>query len=614
MSRRKSAFAVVLSVLPLGQPLHLGIVGVLTSTSAVILQTSAVVAQDASAVARIAKAITVRIEGATQGSGVLVKRERNRYTVLTAWHVVSDNKPGEELAIFTPDGKEHQLQQGSIQRLGKVDMAVLTFSSTGAYEIASIGDISNVKHDQPIYVAGFPLNNSQYLRYETGEVVANANVGIDKGYQLLYDNKTESGMSGGVLLNSNGELVGLHGRGEKDEKESTVREKTMKTGVNQGVPISYYKIFASGGPVVISKHTATTVDDYLAQAKVSLSKKGREQTVIKLTTQALALRLSYGGYSIRAYAKYDLEDYQGAIADYTQAISINPLKSVPYNNRGNAKQKSKDFQGSIADYNKAIEINPKCAPAFLNRGNTKQELKDFQAAIADYNKAIEINIQYVLAYANRGNAKAELGDIHGSIADFNKAIEIDPQHADAYSNRGISKRDLHDNQGAITDYNKAIEIDPQHAIAYANRAISKSDLGDYQGAISDYNEAIEIQPRNHVTYTNRGIVKDKSGDKQGAIVDFNKAISINPNYASAYNNRGWSKYQLGDFQDALKDANTALAINPNDGATFDTRGRAKYKLGQGKSACKDLKMASSLDYKGATQYLQSEEGAWCRNM
>ena len=140
MSRRRTtAFAAALSLLPLGQPLLLGtLTGITTATTAAFLQQTPAIAQDASAVARIAKAITVRIEGATQGSGVLVKKEGNRYTVLTAWHVVESNRPGEELAIFTPDGKEHQLEQGSIERLGQVDMAVLTFSSAGAYEVAPI--------------------------------------------------------------------------------------------------------------------------------------------------------------------------------------------------------------------------------------------------------------------------------------------------------------------------------------------------------------------------------------------------------------------------------------------------------------------------------------------
>ena len=76
MKRRTSAHAAALSLLPLGQPLLLGTLGVTTATTSVLLQAPVAVAQDASAVARIAKAITVRIEGATKGSGVLVKKSR----------------------------------------------------------------------------------------------------------------------------------------------------------------------------------------------------------------------------------------------------------------------------------------------------------------------------------------------------------------------------------------------------------------------------------------------------------------------------------------------------------------------------------------------------------
>jgi len=615
ISRRSNALtAAALSLLPMGQPLLLGTLGIATATSAVVLHQGAAIAQDASAVARIAKAITVRIEGATQGSGVLVKKEGNRYTVLTAWHVVSGNRPGEELAIYTSDGKGQQLEQGSIQRLGEVDMAVLTFSSPGAYEVASIGDIKKVKHDQPIYVAGFPLNSSQNLRYEKGEVVANAEVGIDQGYQLLYDNKTESGMSGGVLLNSDGELVGLHGRGERDEQASSGKELVMKTGVNQGVPITYYNLFASGDPVVITKTTATTADDYLAQAKASQLKKGREQTVIKLTTQALTLRSSVKGYFLRAFAKYRLKDTHGAIADYNKTIEINPQYVPAIYNRANAKKTLEDYQGAIADYNKTIEINPQYAAAFNNRGTNKFLLGDHQGAIADYSKAIEINPRHAGAYYNRGVAKRKTKDYQGAIADFTKAIAINPQHSESYNSRGNAKYELKDHQGAIADYNKAIELDPKNAIAHANRGNIKKYLGDDQGAIVDYTSVIELNPQDVYAYDMRGFAKMSLGDYQGAIADANKAISIDPKYASAYNNRGWSKYLQGDFKNALKDANKALAITPNYGAALDTRGLAKHALGQDRSACKDLKRASSLGYQGASQYLQSEDGVWCSNM
>jgi tetratricopeptide (TPR) repeat protein len=78
-------------------------------------------------------------------------------------------------------------------------------------------------------------------------------------------------------------------------------------------------------------------------------------------------------------------DNQGAIADYNEAIRLNPNDAVAYYNRGNAKSDLGDNQGAIADYNEAIRLNPNDAEAYYNRGVVKSDLGDNQGAIADYN-------------------------------------------------------------------------------------------------------------------------------------------------------------------------------------------------------------------------------------
>ncbi|WP_255014733.1 tetratricopeptide repeat-containing serine protease family protein [Cyanobium sp. BA20m-p-22] len=393
-------------------------------------------AQSAEAVAKVAQTITVRIEGATQGSGVLVKRDGNRYTVLTAWHVVSGQRPGEELDIYTPDGQRYKLEQGSIKRLGQVDMAVLTFTSSSSYEVASVGDVKSVSSGSSIYVSGYPLPTSavpsRVFRFMKGDVIANAMVAIPDGYQLLYDNQTLPGVSGGAVLNAQGRLVGIHGKAEKADQISESSGKAIATGTNQGMPISYYKQYASGEAVTTSSAQALTADDYLAQAKGLSGKKGSEQEVIRLATQALAIRQSAEAYFNRAYAKNDLGDKQGAIADYSQAIAINPQLAQAYNNRGNIKRDLGDKQGAIADYNQAIAINPQHFKAYYNRGNAKDDLGDKQGAIADYNQAIAINPQHANAWGARGLAKLQLGDRYGACEDTRKSASLGSPVAQRY--------------------------------------------------------------------------------------------------------------------------------------------------------------------------------------
>lgn len=214
-------------LLSMNQPVMVGsAVHVLLSA---VTQHPAAAQSGAEAVAKAAQAITVRLEGSTQGSGVLVKRDGNRYTVLTAWHVVSDQSQGEELDVFTPDGQLHPLEQGSIKRFGEVDMAVFRFNSEQDYELASIST-SLLVNDQILYVAGFPLNDDGRLRVERAQLIWANTYGLGHGYKILSKGFTKGGMSGGPLLNSEGSVVGIHGRGERARIMS---REIGKTGINQ---------------------------------------------------------------------------------------------------------------------------------------------------------------------------------------------------------------------------------------------------------------------------------------------------------------------------------------------------------------------------------------------
>jgi tetratricopeptide (TPR) repeat protein len=304
-----------------------------------------------------------------------------------------------------------------------------------------------------------------------------------------------------TLLKSLGRQLGEYAQGQTDTKLSPVALQGVVSDLAAEMP----DLQASLRDLV-SRQSFTAIIQY------ALSGRGMIQR------DALIQEIS------RLYHSDVLRDLKEVLNGFLAESGDN--SSSRNQNASTGLMSQGDNQGAIADYNQAIAINPRDSEAYKNRGLTKNALGDNQGAIADYNQAIAINPIYSDAYYNRGNAKYQLGDKQGAIADYNQAIAINPRFSDAYSNRGYAKSQLGDKQGALADYSQAIVINPRLSLAYNNRGNVKRALGDKQGAIADYNQAIAINPKYSDAYCNRGILKRDLGDKQGACSDFKKAASL----------------------------------------------------------------------------------------
>ena len=475
-----------------------------TVATIVIAQPTAVFAISADEVGKIAKSITVLIDSKNPGSGIIIKRNGNTYTVLTARHVFKDAQAKYE--IVTPDDKRYLLNYSSVKKLPNIDLAVVEFTSSQTYSVAKIGNSDLATEGKAAYVAGFPktsgaLNRSIY-NFTDGRITANASRPLEDGYALVYSNNTLPGMSGGPVLNENGEVVGIHGRADTRAAESSSINQNIliaKTGFNLGIPIN-------------------TSLRLLASSQVDLG--------VKVPSAPVATGPKADDFFIQGGEKYNKGDYQGALAAYDQALRINPNYAEAYFTRGATRYNLGDSQGAIADYNEALRINPNDAYAYTNRGAARSNLGDKQGAIADYNEALRVNPNFFLAYNNRGVVRYVLGDKQRAIADFNQALKINPNFANAYIGRGNARDDLGDKQGAIADFNQALKINPNSVDAYGSRAAVRLKLGDKQGAIADCNQALKIDPNNAGVYALRGGARYGLGDKQGTIQDFQKAADL----------------------------------------------------------------------------------------
>lgn len=164
-----------------------------------------------------ARHITVKvIEGDIWGSGILIQREKNLYTVVTNAHVILSERENPQYKIKTPDGKVYMANiKKDINFPHKQDLAVLQFRSTELnYQIATFGDSCQLQQDDTIVAGGFPFISEQAnkdgFKLTQGQVWLLLNKPLLKGYQLGYTSKIEKGMSGGPVLNTQGEVIGIN--------------------------------------------------------------------------------------------------------------------------------------------------------------------------------------------------------------------------------------------------------------------------------------------------------------------------------------------------------------------------------------------------------------------
>jgi tetratricopeptide (TPR) repeat protein len=130
-----------------------------------------------------------------------------------------------------------------------------------------------------------------------------------------------------------------------------------------------------------------------------------------------------------------------SIAACTRAINSKKYKardlSTLYYNRAISYRQQGNNGQALADYNEAIRVDPRNEKPYNNRGNLYKDKGEADRAIADYSAAIRIKPDYVYALANRADIYDDKGDIDHAFADADQAIRVDSNYARAYNIRGL---------------------------------------------------------------------------------------------------------------------------------------------------------------------------------
>lgn len=141
---------------------------------------------------------------------------------------------------------------------------------------------------------------------------------------------------------------------------------------------------------------------------------------------------------------------------WTHVIDNNKTISTAYVNRAMYHYQAGSYTAALADYAEAIKLEPKNAELYQSRGKMYFDVSGSDQALtekafADFNKSIELKKDVPAFYANRAAANGKLGHLDAALDDANKSIAMDPSYADAYYTRYLIYRSQNRLEEALKD-------------------------------------------------------------------------------------------------------------------------------------------------------------------
>ncbi|MDR1837365.1 MAG: tetratricopeptide repeat protein [Treponema sp.] len=163
---------------------------------------------------------------------------------------------------------------------------------------------------------------------------------------------------------------------------------------------------------------------------------------------------------------YNTNDFDSAILEFTNAITIFPEYADAYLERGNCYDNKGDQENALENYLRAGEYDSKYLIFAHGYECASDNIQNYDEAIVVFSQCIDLKINLFIAYCMRGNSYGEKYEFDNAAADYTEAIKISPNIFQPYFSRGTLNMVLGNFEQAIDDLEMSIELCPDYVIAY----------------------------------------------------------------------------------------------------------------------------------------------------
>ena len=248
---------------------------------------------------------------------------------------------------------------------------------------------------------------------------------------------------------------------------------------------------------------------------------------------------------------YEKGKFKQAIIEYDKAIKSHKKEFEAYLYRAMAKYNLNDHEGAIDDYSSVLKITRKNSIrqlAFYYRGLSKFAINDLRAALLDLNEALKLDEKDYEAFYARASLKVAMNNRNEAIEDFNTAINLNPVDTRIIYDRGLNYRKLDNEKLACKDFIQANSLgeseksaqwitgrDSQYCMPYLPSDKKIPDKLSDKMSKWDVDDFLKFEVVNHCLEKKQELTSDQAefrrrAYKNHAIYSFKRISNLDFNY------------------------------------------------------------------------------------
>jgi serine/threonine-protein kinase len=303
------------------------------------------------------------------------------------------------------------------------------------------------------------------------------------------------------------------------------------------------------------------------------------------------------------------ENIQSAIAEFGQALQVDPNYGLAYAGMGEAywlgfyeSNRTNDWITLAAqNCEKALALTRDIAEGHSCLGDVYNGQGHYQAAADEFQKALAVDRTQVNALRGLADAYEKLGNLSAAEASYQQAISLRPQYWAGYNWLGTFYFHQARYPEAVQMFQRVVKLTPANFQGYSNIGAVLSVEGKYSDSIQVLKRSLEIRPTLEA-YSNLGTAFFALRRFPEAAQTYQEGLKLDDRDSLIWGNLGdalyWAPGRRSEaeaaYRKAISLATAKLQINPKDSTVLAFRATYEAMAGDKNSALADVRRALQL--------------------